>query len=83
MVEVVHMQLLVLGEAVHTLTNHTKTLLDGIFEGTTDSHYLTHRLHARTDFAIYATELAEVPTREFSYDIVECRLEESRRIFGY
>ena len=41
-VEVVHMQLLVLGEAVHALTNHTKTLLDGILEGATDSHHLAH-----------------------------------------
>ena len=82
MVEVVHMQLLVLGETVHALTNHTKALLDGIFEGATDSHHLAHRLHTGTDLAIYAAELTEVPAWEFSHDIVQCWLEESRSIFG-
>ena len=81
-VEVVHMQLFVLGKTVHALTNHTKTLLDGILEGTTDSHHLAYRLHAGADLAIYAAELTEVPTWEFRYDIVQCWLVEGRSIFG-
>ena len=30
---------------VHSLTNHTKTLLDSLLEVAADCHYLTYRLH--------------------------------------
>ena len=45
LVDVGNLELLVLYEAVHALTNHAETLLDNLFEGATDRHHLTHRLH--------------------------------------
>ena len=35
----------VLNKAVHTLSYHTKTLLNGFLKVTANSHYLTNRLH--------------------------------------
>ena len=44
-VDIVNLKFLILYEAVHTLTNHTQTLLDSLLEVATDSHHLAYRLH--------------------------------------
>ena len=44
-VDIFDLKLLVLNEAVHTLTDHAQTLLDSLLEVATDSHYLAYRLH--------------------------------------
>ncbi len=44
-VDIRNLKFLVLNEAVHTLTDHTETLLDSFLEVAADSHYLTDRLH--------------------------------------
>ena len=44
-VDIVNLKFLILYEAVHTLTNHTQTLLDSLLEVSTDSHHLAYRLH--------------------------------------
>ena len=44
-VDIVNLKFLILYEAMHTLTNHTQTLLDSLLEVATDSHNLAYRLH--------------------------------------
>ena len=44
-IQIIHAQVFVLREAVHTLSDHAQTFLDGILEGTADSHHLAHGLH--------------------------------------
>ncbi len=46
LVDVGDHQFLVFHEAVHTLPDHTKPLLDRLFEGTADGHHFAHRFHA-------------------------------------
>jgi len=67
---------MVVHKAVHALTNHTQTLLDGLFEGAADGHDLAHALHAGTQFVVDAVELGEVPTRNLADDVIEGGLEE-------
>ena len=68
---------------MHTLANHTQALLDSLFKGATDSHHLTYRLHAGTQFLVNAMELRQVPTGNLTYHIVESGLKESTRRLGY
>ena len=44
-IDIINLKLLVLYEAVHALTYHTKTLLNGLLEVAADGHHLTYRLH--------------------------------------
>ena len=44
-IDIFNLKLLVLNEAVHTLTDHAQTLLDSLLEVATDSHNLAYRLH--------------------------------------
>ena len=45
LVEVVELRVVVAHETVHTLTDHTQTLLHHLLETAADTHNLTHRLH--------------------------------------
>ena len=54
-------ELFVFAEAVHALPYHTKSLLDCLLKGATDSHHLTDRLHATAELTRHAVELTEVP----------------------
>ena len=76
LLDIRNLKFLVLNESVHTLSDHTETLLDSFLEVTTDSHNLTYGLHRRTEFLIYATELREVPAWNLTNHIVKGRLEE-------
>ena len=82
-VDVIHFQHFILHKAVHSLTYHAETFLYGLLESAADSHHFAYGLHARTQFAIHSLELAEVPTRNLAYHIVESRLKESRRGLGH
>ena len=82
-VDVGNLQDLVLQETVHALSDHTQALLDGFLEGTADGHNLADRLHGRTQFAVNALELAQIPAGNLADNIVECRLEEGRSGLGY
>ena len=75
-IDVVDLQFLVFNKAVHALANHAQALLDGLFEGATDGHYLTDRLHATAKFTRDTVELPQVPARDLAHDIVQCGLEE-------
>ena len=44
-VEVIHLQGFVLGEAVHALPYHTETFLDGVFESASYRHHLADGFH--------------------------------------
>ena len=46
LVDVIDLNDLVFDKAMHTLTNHTETLLYCLFECSSDCHHLAHRLHA-------------------------------------
>ena len=83
LVNIGNLQFLVVNEAVHALTNHAETLLDNLLEGATDRHHLTYGLHGRTNLAVYATELTEVPTRYLTYDIVDGGFEEGGGNLGH
>ena len=41
-IDIINLKLLVLNEAVHALTYHTKTLLNGLLEVAADSHHLAY-----------------------------------------
>ena len=71
LVQIVKVLVLVAHETVHTLADHTQTLLDHLLERLTDRHNLTHRLHRRADLARYACELREVPTRDLADQVVQ------------
>ena len=58
---------------MHTLTDHTQPLLDNFFERASDRHDFTNRLHAGTDFARYTNELRQVPTRDFTNQVIQLR----------
>ena len=51
----------VFAEAVHTLSDHAKSLLDCLLKGATDSHHLADRLHATAELSRDAVELTEIP----------------------
>ena len=82
-VDVVDLELLVRDEAVHALSDHPQALLDHFLEVTADGHHLADRLHARSQLARDALELAQVPARYLADDIVERRLEAGRRALGH
>ena len=81
-VDILDVQLFVRHEAMHALSDHTQTLLDGLLEGTTDGHHLSYRLHATAQLLIHTMELGEIPTRNLTYHVVESRLKESRGGLG-
>ena len=82
-INIVNLQFLVLDKAMHALSYHTESLLYCLLKVTAYSHNLTNRLHRRTKFLVYATELAQVPTRNLADDIVESRLKECTRCLCY
>ena len=57
-VDVVDLELLVRDEAVHALSDHPQALLDHFLEVTADGHHLADGLHARSQLARDALELA-------------------------
>ena len=82
LVDVLYWDLLVAGEAVGSLSDHSQTLLQGFLEGAADSHYLTDALHAAADLTGHAVELGEVPAGNLADHVVQCGLEEGRSSLG-
>ena len=81
-VDIGDFELFVFHESVHSLAYHAQAFLYGFLECASDSHYLSDRLHRRTDFALYAVELSKVPTWNLHHHIVKSRLEECRSHLG-
>ncbi len=59
----------------------TNGLLNRLLERATDAHHLTNALHATAEQPRNATELLEVPARDFDDYVVEARLKACRRDF--
>ena len=76
-------QFFVLHKTMHSLSDHTKPFLNRFFKSASDSHYFTNRFHGRTQFFINPMEFTQIPTRNLTYDIIQCRFEESRSSLGY
>ena len=70
------LELFVPDEAVCALTDHPEALLDGFLEGPADGHDFADALHAGSDFARDAMELAQIPARNLADDVVQGRFEE-------
>ena len=70
-VKVVELGVVVAHKTVHALTNHAESLLDEFFEGATDGHDFTHRLHAGTNLAAHTHKLGQVPTWNLADEVVE------------
>ena len=71
LIQVIKLGVVVAYEAVHSLTNHTETLLEHLLERTADRHDFTYRLHGRTNLAAYTGKLGKVPTRNLADHIVK------------
>ena len=77
-IQIIDMEVFILRKSMHSLTNHSETLLDSIFECATNSHYFTYGLHGTTQLAVHAAELTQVPARNLTNNIVQRRFEEGR-----
>ena len=66
-------------EAALAGVEHPQALLNGFLEGFTDGHHLAHALHGRTNLAVHARELAQVPARQLHHHVVQGGLEKGRR----
>ena len=63
---------------MHALAYHAQALLYDLLECAPDGHHLAYGFHRRTQFAVYAAKLSEVPARYLAHHVVQRRLEESR-----
>ena len=72
LVQVIEMDIVVTYETMHSLSDHTKTLLHDLLEALTDRHDLADGFHAGTDLA-NADELRQVPTRDLHDHIIYLR----------
>ena len=73
LVQVIEMDIVVTYETMHSLSDHTKTLLHDLLEALTDRHDLADGFHAGTDLAANADELRQVPTRDLHDHIIYLR----------
>ena len=83
LVDVGNNQLLVFYKSVHSLPDHAEPFLDSFFKSATNSHHLTDRFHRRSQFFIYTVEFTQIPTWNLTYNIIQCRFEESRSSLCY
>ena len=60
-------------ETVHSLSDHPESLLDDLFERTTDRHDFPDRFHARTDLARNSGKLRQVPPGNFTDQVIQAR----------
>ena len=80
--DVLHLNLMVIYEAMHALSYHAQALLDGLLERTADGHHFTDTLHAGTQLVVHAMELGEIPPGNLANHIVKGRLEEGTGCLG-
>ena len=71
LIQIIELGVVVAYETVHSLTNHTETLLEHLLERTADRHDFAYRLHGRTNLAAYTGKLGKIPTRNLTDHIVE------------
>ena len=58
---------------MHPLPDHTQTFLHNLFEALADRHDFADGLHARTNLAVHADELRQVPARNLDNHVVHLR----------
>ena len=78
LVQIFEFEFRVADESVHALSDHAQAFLDDLLERLADGHDFADRFHARSDFARYADEFAEVPARYLAYQVVELRSDVGR-----
>lgn len=71
-VEIVKLVSLETDEAGVNLANG---LLDGLLEGSANSHDLSDRLHGGTNVTLHVLELGQIPTGDLGDDVIQRRLE--------
>ena len=81
--DVVDFQFLVAHKAVHALSNHAQSLLNGLFKSAPDGHHFAHGFHRTAQFAVDSAELAQIPAWDFADHIVECGFEEGGSRLGH
>ena len=81
-IDVGNLKFLILDKSVHPLSYHAETFLNGFFKIAPDGHHFANRLHARTEFLVYATKFGKVPTGNLAHDIIKGRFEEGRGGLG-
>ena len=61
-------------KAVHPQPGHSQSLLYSFLKGASDSHNLSHALHAAAYLMSYAVKFIKIPARYLADDIIERRL---------
>ena len=72
-INIFELKVTVADKAVHSLPNHAKSLLYCLFKRPADRHHFADAFHTRTDLLCNTFELAKVPARNFTNDIIQCR----------
>jgi len=65
LVDIGHLQFLVVGKTVHALADHAEAFLDSLFECAADCHDLADRLHRRLELAVHARGTCRGPSAGF------------------
>ena len=73
LLQVVEVDVVVAHKSVHTLANHTQTLLHDLLKALTNRHDLADRLHAGANLTAHAHELGQIPTRDLYDHIIYLR----------
>ena len=77
-----NLDLMVLHETMHPLSDHAETLLQRLLKSPAYGHHLAHTLHRGTKLALHPVELRQIPTGNLHYHIVESGLEEGTGSLG-
>ena len=72
-IQIIEFHIVIAYKAMHALAYHTQTFLDNFLERAADRHDFAHRLHARTDFARHTRKLSQVPTGNFTNQVIQLR----------
>src|SRR5574344_2289788 len=70
-------------ESMCSLTNHSEPLLDGLFKRSSYGHYFANTFHTTTNLTAYTMKFSKIPSRDFTYYIVESRFKKGRSGFSY
>ena len=73
LLQVVEVDVVVAYKSVHTLANHTQTLLHDLLKALTNRHDLADRLHAGANLTAHAHELGQVPARDLHNHVIYLR----------
>jgi len=69
-------------KTVHPQANHAQSFLKNLFKTTPDGHHFTDRFHTAAQLMRYTVEFTQIPTGNFTNDIIKCWFKKSGCIFG-